>query len=146
MIKKANGTLTKIKIRHREYQKEYYRRPEINLKRKQYLREYSANVKHKVLSNYSRGRLECACCGDNRYCFLSLDHIKPIKGNKKLRNMNLSALITKNFPIGLQVLCMNCNKLKNTKPECPCKERTPKRKQPTWNNKDETIITENAYI
>lgn len=78
-----------------------------------------------VLTHYSQGRLEYACCGDNRYCFLSIDHIVAVNQQFKKRPNTgnfYRQLIKDRLPIGFQVLCMNCNFLKRNKSKCPCKE------------------------
>ena len=84
-----------------------------------------------VLDFYSKNLFVCACCGDNRYCFLTIDHIVPVGNNKEERNGLYRKLVKKNFPSGYQVLCMNCNKLKNNSVKCSCKEIEPT-KLPRW--------------
>jgi hypothetical protein len=71
-----------------------------------------------VLSHYSNGKLECACCGEKTYWFLSLDHInndgakhrKNYGGRKSFNADSFNrVLIKEGYPKGIQVLCMNCN-------------------------------------
>lgn len=93
-------------------------------------------LKMKVLSFYSNGELKCKCCSDNRYCFLTIDHIVPVikkLGARENTGFLYHRLLKHNFPNGFQVLCMNCNKLKNTKVKCPCKKIIKKEKRPIWN-------------
>lgn len=77
------------------------------------------------------GAMICACCGEHRYEFLTIDHIEG-GGNQHLeerkatnQHRNLySWLIKNNFPPGYQVLCYNCNCAKGNYGECPhTKER-----------------------
>lgn len=54
----------------------------------------------------------CACCGENRYEFLAIDHMNG--GGKEHRRVNKITnlaewLIRNNFPDGFRVLCHNCN-------------------------------------
>lgn len=75
-----------------------------------------------VLSHYSNRSLQCKCCGERTYEFLSLDHIDG-GGNqhrKKLGSKYIySYLIHDNFPDGYQVLCHNCNLAKGFYKKCP---------------------------
>jgi hypothetical protein len=77
-----------------------------------------------VLEHYSKGKIECACCGDQTYEFLGVDHING-GGNahrKKLKSKYiLSWLVQNNFPTGYQVLCHNCNLAKGFYGKCPHK-------------------------
>lgn len=78
-------------------------------------------LKREVLSHYSNGKLECACCGERIYKFLTLDHIRGFKNSldykecrrkngKRKANAQIYAWLRKNnFPPGYQVLCYNCN-------------------------------------
>jgi len=76
----------------------------------------------KVLNHYSQGNVECKCCGEKQYEFLSLDHIDG-GGNKHRKELGskyiYSYLIQDNFPIGYQVLCHNCNMAKSYYGKCP---------------------------
>lgn len=62
---------------------------------------------------------ECACCGEDEYHFLSVDHVtpgKPDTGNPRFLYVWLAA---RGFPPGFQTLCHNCNFAKADKPRCP---------------------------
>jgi hypothetical protein len=81
------------------------------------MRVRNATVKLKVMTHYSGGPPQCACCGESISTFLAIDHIDG-NGNthrKSLatpRGFNISMyrwLIKNNFPEGFQVLCYNCN-------------------------------------
>jgi len=68
----------------------------------------------------------CNCCGETMEKFLTIDHVNNDGSNhrKKLhQSMLYKWLKQKNFPIGFQVLCWNCNigKSKNGG-VCPHKE------------------------
>ena len=75
-----------------------------------------------VLRNYSNNKLECNCCGEKIYEFLSLDHTDGggNKHRKKIGNV-FRWIIKNNFPDGFQVLCYNCNLAKGFYGICPHK-------------------------
>ena len=54
---------------------------------------------------------KCACCGEDRWEFLTIDHINGDgrKHKKEVRNRLHSWLRLNNYPVGYQVLCFNCN-------------------------------------
>ena len=78
---------------------------------KYHLREMRALA----IIHYSNGSPHCACCGDDRFEFLTLDHIngggnahrEQVTGSKKGRIFTW--LKKNNYPPGFQVLCYNCN-------------------------------------
>jgi hypothetical protein len=56
---------------------------------------------------------ECACCKENRYEFLALDHTDG-GGNQHRKTLGSGGgmhrwLVRNNFPDGFRVLCHNCN-------------------------------------
>lgn len=64
----------------------------------------------------------CACCGEDEYAFLALDHIDG--GGRADRSARGGAdwwasLIREGFPEGYQVLCHNCNSAKSWSGACP---------------------------
>jgi len=83
-------------------------------------------IKTSCISHYSLGKKECACCGERLMDFLTIDHIN---GGGHKHNMYLQSegtslycwLKKNNYPLGYQVLCMNCNWGKRYKKECPHK-------------------------
>jgi len=75
-----------------------------------------------VLAHYSAGTLKCACCSEQTYEFLSIDHILGggTAHRRKLGSKYIySWLIQQNFPPGYQVLCHNCNMAKAFYKKCP---------------------------
>lgn len=98
------------------WQKEYNQRLEVKERQKQ--------KKLEVLSHYSDGKLECACCGEDVYEFLSIDHIGG-GGNahrKALKRGGYSFYywLKKNgYPPGFRVLCYNCNLARGFYGYCP---------------------------
>ena len=92
-------------------------------------------VRLEILNYYSDGKLECACCGEKEFKFLTLDHIKGIKNSPDKDHVykgNRSRIygsygtytwLRKNrFPEGYQVLCYNCNCSKGVYGVCPHRE------------------------
>ncbi len=76
------------------------------------------NLRERILAFEHYGGLKCACCGEDEFSFLSLDHIDEGAGNterlelfgKKYQGGHhfYRKLRLKNYPAGYQVLCMNC--------------------------------------
>lgn len=83
--------------------------------------------KLKILTHYSNGTLSCACCGEDTYQFLTLDHINNngnVDRKKGLTSNKIQVyLIKNNYPLGFQILCYNCNcaRAKNKNKICPHK-------------------------
>jgi 5-methylcytosine-specific restriction endonuclease McrA len=85
---------------------------------------FREKVRTEVLAHYGG---KCACCGENEYEFLTLDHIIPVRhrelaktGQPILSAHRLVLWLRKNdYPEGFQVLCYNCNHAKGLEGECP---------------------------
>lgn len=112
----------------RSYSKAYYRKnrekcilkaskytikyPE---KKKKYARAYNLHLKELVIEHYSPTKC-CSRCGFDDIRALSLDHINSDGNfwNKKLNmgGMSFYEYVKRNWPKGLQVLCMNCQFIK----------------------------------
>ncbi len=85
---------------------------------------HSRQLKELCLSHYGG---KCACCGENRIPFLTIDHING-NGNvqrKALFGSNVGGthmyrwLIKHSYPSGFQILCMNCNFATRYRNICP---------------------------
>ena len=70
------------------------------------------------------GRI-CACCGEDRPEFLTIDHIHG-GGNRHRRELKRNGgvsfycwLIQQGFPEGYRTLCMNCNFARGNYGYCP---------------------------
>ncbi len=64
----------------------------------------------------------CACCGESTEAFLTIDHINGggHKHRKQIGRHTIYAWLRRNgFPLGFQVLCMNCNFAKGKLGTCP---------------------------
>lgn len=75
-----------------------------------------------VLSHYSNGTPKCACCGEQHFEFLSIDHINGggTKFRKENPGRNIYYMIRKEgFPEGYRVLCHNCNLAIGFYGKCP---------------------------
>jgi hypothetical protein len=100
--------------------------------KKDYLKQYyKANCDHlkevskidrdnrrmEVIYWYSIGEMKCECCGNNILEFLCIDHIDD-NGHVHRNDMGMSSntlncwIVKNNFPFGFQILCNNCNYLK----------------------------------
>jgi transcriptional regulator with XRE-family HTH domain len=69
--------------------------------------------------------LECACCGEPEYIFLTIDHIVPGKPDTGPRTRLYRWLKVNGYPAGFQTLCFNCNTAKGVKRHCPHRYREP---------------------
>lgn len=81
-----------------------------------------AEARTSILKHYGGDNSACACCGESRIEFLSIDHING-GGNKHLRQLKGESLVIwiakNNFPEGFQILCHNCNHGKRILGQCP---------------------------
>jgi hypothetical protein len=99
----------------RKYSEKYYwahREQEI-------LKQIKGNARrhHKLrleaLIRYGNNPPTCACCGETRLPFLTMDHMNG-KGNQHRKEIKRYGSIYEwlkhaNYPEGFRVLCMNCN-------------------------------------
>lgn len=104
--------------------------------RKTYL-EYTKKIRLKkkhirleVIKYYSKNKLECNCCKEKEYIFLTIDHINN-DGAKHRKKIGLGGgrlaqwLYRNKFTSGFQILCFNCNLGKyHNKGTCPHKNIT----------------------
>lgn len=89
-----------------------------------YLKQWYRNNRQELLMHYSNGSMSCACCGDNHYEFLTIDHMNG-GGNAHRKQFGSDRrgvhrqLKKEGYPPGYQVLCHNCNSAKAIYGECP---------------------------
>lgn len=95
-------------------------------------RQYWKQLQHEVIMAY--GGYVCSCCGESEPLFLTIDHIHNdganhrrslgYKGNGKgAHGKTLKWLKDNKYPLGFQILCMNCNMGKQrNKGICPHKQ------------------------
>lgn len=82
-------------------------------------------AKIKVLKMYGGENPKCNCCSENKYEFLTIDHIKrtghyPYKlGGENLYGFLVKQPIRKDL---YQILCYNCNMGKRVSEDCPHKK------------------------
>ena len=104
----------KVKARTKKYYKENKSKILTQKERiSNYSKKYSQKLKYEIIEYYSYGSIECKCCREKEYDFLTLDHING-GGAKHRREVGVGIaywlwLKRNNFPNGYQVLCMNCN-------------------------------------
>lgn len=86
-------------------------------KKRIYARKHREDVKQLVMGRYSNGSVKCAFCGFSDIRALTIDHINNDggilrKALYKSGHATYQYLIMNNFPEGYQVLCRNCNWIK----------------------------------
>jgi hypothetical protein len=86
--------------------------------------EYRKKLRKQVLVMYGN---KCACCGEDRYEFLTFDHInsdgaihRRQPGVGEGGNRFVHWLIRNNYPNNIQILCYNCNCSRGFLGYCPC--------------------------
>jgi hypothetical protein len=89
-------------------------------KNREYANNYTTNIRKNVLKHYGN---KCACCGEETYQFLSIDHVEN-NGAKHRKEIGYGRNIyfwlkKNNYPSGFQVLCFNCNLAKGHWGFCP---------------------------
>ena len=75
---------------------------------------------------YSHYGSKCACCGEEEFKFLTIDHVNNdgYKEKNKSRSSEsyLNSIIKRYYPDKYQILCMNCNFGKKYTGVCPHKQ------------------------
>ncbi|WP_428323690.1 hypothetical protein [Nitrosopumilus sp.] len=63
---------------------------------------------------------KCVCCGLTQWWILTIDHIKPVKKDKRIDSRSLMFKLLKNPEMrkDFQVMCYGCNNSKNTGEKC----------------------------
>jgi len=141
-LKTANGL--KYKKRQSEYTKQWRKKNKEKFHATQ--KACYAKVRLEALTHYSKGTPKCACCGEDKLYFLSIDHIKG-NGNTHRKQLGMRQggtiqsigqkhkvtmggngfvywLKKNEYPKGYQVLCYNCNFAKRQNSKCPCSIHT----------------------
>lgn len=87
-------------------------------------KKYERRTRIEALTHYGGNPPACACCGENRIEFLTIDHIHG-GGSKHRRELgNAGTRIARwlkkaGYPDGFRVLCYNCNCAIGAYGECP---------------------------
>lgn len=97
------------------YQKRYNKANRPKLRRLE--RKYLEKLKYETLFHYSYGTMKCLHCRYNNPKALVIDHINDdgakMRGSRNLGGVNYYKKLRKaGFPDGHQVLCCNCNYIK----------------------------------
>ena len=146
----------------KNYHKNYNRKNKDKIKTKNrinYLRDRESAIRrgkesykvrkirrYEVISYYSNGVPQCACCGELEYAFLTIDHVNgrsefghdKKRTGSKFTGSSLSAWLRRNnYPEGFQILCFNCNSAKGHYGVCPHKNQ---KKLETMYGKQKAIV------
>ena len=102
-------------------------------------KEWYFAKRFKILDHYSNGTFRCAHCGISHIPFLTVDHILGRKILGHSRNTcpeTLHRFLIKNqFPPGFQILCFNCNMIKEIKREKKYSQTLDAIKKRRWKKK-----------
>lgn len=93
-------------------QKDWKEKNQLHIKDYQHQRQEM--IRLEAVRVYSGGTMQCVCCRDSHVQFLGVEGNRP----KGISNIYLW-LKKNNFPLGFQILCMNCKTGKNTLGQCP---------------------------
>jgi hypothetical protein len=81
------------------------------------------NIKKEVMTYYSKGKIQCMCCGFGNLLALTMDHIKgrkDVKHRIDYQGKLLYYWLRRNdYPKDFQVLCIMCNLAKHDNDVCP---------------------------
>lgn len=116
-IKNRKTLLIKNRNRYIQNKKEYAESKRLYHKRTYY------ELKYKALKYYGGGQIECNCCGESTFEFLTIDHINN-DGKEHRKKIGTTTIYRwlkiNNYPIGFRTLCFNCNLGKQiNKGKCP---------------------------
>lgn len=94
----------------REYHQNYnHRHPNAG---NEQVKNYRRLAKIECIAHYSNSANKCACCGENNFEFLAIDHIDGggRKAQRERGHGNIHQwLKARGYPEGFRVLCHNCN-------------------------------------
>ena len=120
-----------VKEKRRQRAKEYLQRPGVKERLNKLSNEERRKTKYEVLGHYSKKLSNsdipcCNCCGEHDFLiFLTIDHItnrKNVTHKKRLGGQAMYHHLRRNgYPLGYQVLCVNCNSAKSDSGICPHK-------------------------
>jgi hypothetical protein len=71
-------------------------------------------LRYKIINYYSNGTMKCIRCGFSDIRALTIDHINGggCDHKKQINRPLMTWIKQNNFPDGFQILCMNCQKIK----------------------------------
>lgn len=100
-----------------EQRREFYQKNKerIILTRKRTYKDWKFYHRFNVIFHYSDGSMCCKNCGENIMELLTIDHINGggNKHRKSIANREMYVWLGKNhYPSGYQILCYNCNMVK----------------------------------
>ena len=88
-------------------------------------KKHRRKIKNEVLGHYGGTPPKCACCGEDKWEFLVIDHIGG-GGSAHRRQFHLTGGVTfyawlkrNSYPQGFRVLCDNCNMSLSRYGYCP---------------------------
>ncbi|HJR06405.1 MAG TPA: hypothetical protein VJ842_04020 [Pyrinomonadaceae bacterium] len=94
-----------------EFNKNIFQKDGYQLQCKTCRSESQRALRKVVIAHYSEGANCCACCGENNFEFMTIDHINGggSQHRKKAGSNTAQTLMKEGLPDGYRVLCFNCN-------------------------------------
>jgi hypothetical protein len=118
----AYNNLPEVRERYKKYMKVYCSTPKYKESERQRSKKRYTEDKKIILEHYGGNPPKCACCGESRYEFLSIDHING-GGRQHRKTVHARSfylwLIKNNFPEEYRILCFNCNCARGFFGYCP---------------------------
>lgn len=113
-IKHKGYGLCRLCYGRSEHHKKSSNKWRASIKGKDSYKQYNQYLRLKALDYYSDSKMKCAHCGYKDIRALTLDHINNdgAKLRKTYNTTTFAWLRTKKYPAGYQVLCFNCNWIK----------------------------------
>lgn len=133
-VRSKDGYRWKCKVCTRVFYRNYYANEGSDQceKRKEYLRQYRQGIKDKVFAHFGA---KCACCGEQEYQFLTLDHVnndgadhrRQLSGRGAGTDSVYRELVKTEFAEAdrFQILCYNCNCAKRARADFVCPHQVP---------------------
>jgi hypothetical protein len=121
-LERGRKRYAKYKDKIIAYQKERMKDPRVRERHNIQVKEYRKRDRLLVLGHYSNGKLECSCCKEKQFEFLTIHHING--GGRKHRMSDpydhlYRWLMAHGLPKGYGVLCINCNMAMGLYGYCP---------------------------
>jgi len=118
-------------LNHRDNMRKYIKNKRLNV---EYVKRANKRISdHKLLKKlelFNKLGIKCACCGVGEWWNLTIDHIMPLNGEKRINTSTLTIKLLNDSKLlkEYQTLCFGCNSSKHTGVKCMIEHSKNKRK------------------